>query len=542
MNKYFLLISVCLSFILVNGQSFSTKLFPSTTFKIASHFPAGENNNVLGKTAFINRTITKQNLVLENGNFSFHDTTFNVDGDIIVKSATVNFKNCTLNIQGNLNITASNVTFTGSKINIVLQRDLQYSAQIYDRSNITLDGTTMQGINYQTEFYTMAENGNSPSVILRNKSRCLNHAGFGFYNQSTVTINNSNIGEVQARDKSQITIQNSSAYLVFFYPQGSFSISDIHAGKNISRIIELPNLWKVTIQNADSLISGYQIDLYKGTNLTLNNSTDIVLSIHTPGNLSKKVSASGITKSFSHTDSLVTLGPKFYFNNSRIELFNIYTSGNDTVEIHNTSVNESSAFNNSVLIIGSPNDSTFAACNLMQTQNRGEIQFVNTTVKADPESDPSAFALDSSRIVFKNSDLQKLKIGATQISKIYISNCKNYNASLTHLFDNAQLFFSLPTSIKERITYINPEYHLFQNHPNPFNPTTTIRFFIPERSKVDLRIFDLLGREIIKLMDDELEQGEHSVLLDAHNLSSGIYFYRMVTHEFISTKKLLLLK
>ena len=86
------------------------------------------------------------------------------------------------------------------------------------------------------------------------------------------------------------------------------------------------------------------------------------------------------------------------------------------------------------------------------------------------------------------------------------------------------------------------EYSLHQNYPNPFNPSTKIKYSIPENQKVVLKIFDLLGREISTLINEEKPAGNYEVEFIADNLSSGIYFYRLQAGEFVKTKKLMLLK
>ncbi len=85
-------------------------------------------------------------------------------------------------------------------------------------------------------------------------------------------------------------------------------------------------------------------------------------------------------------------------------------------------------------------------------------------------------------------------------------------------------------------------FGLEQNFPNPFNPTTTIRFSLPKPSPVILKIFDLLGREAAILVNEEKEPGEYDITFDASRFSSGVYFYRLRAGEFVSTKKLMVLK
>jgi CHRD domain/Secretion system C-terminal sorting domain len=86
------------------------------------------------------------------------------------------------------------------------------------------------------------------------------------------------------------------------------------------------------------------------------------------------------------------------------------------------------------------------------------------------------------------------------------------------------------------------EFVLRQNFPNPFNPSTTITYQIPELSKVTLNVYDIIGNEIATLVNEEKQSGTYSVEFDATKLSSGIYLYRLQADNFIATKKLILLK
>lgn len=95
----------------------------------------------------------------------------------------------------------------------------------------------------------------------------------------------------------------------------------------------------------------------------------------------------------------------------------------------------------------------------------------------------------------------------------------------------------------QRYGQIPDKFMLEQNYPNPFNPSTVIRYQLPVSSKVDLRVFDVLGREVAQLVHNQMEsQGMHTVTFNASGLSSGIYFYRLRTGDYIQTKKMLLLK
>ena len=96
--------------------------------------------------------------------------------------------------------------------------------------------------------------------------------------------------------------------------------------------------------------------------------------------------------------------------------------------------------------------------------------------------------------------------------------------------------------VKNKTTPIPKNYKLSQNYPNPFNPTTTINFSIPNGSKVRLRVYDVLGREVSSLVNSYLPGGNYSYQFNGKGLSSGVYFYKLTTDEFSAVKKLNLLK
>jgi hypothetical protein len=85
-------------------------------------------------------------------------------------------------------------------------------------------------------------------------------------------------------------------------------------------------------------------------------------------------------------------------------------------------------------------------------------------------------------------------------------------------------------------------YALEQNYPNPFNPSTTIKFALPKASVTKLTVYNLLGQKVSTLVDGQLEAGVHSVRFDATRLATGVYFYRLEAGDYLSHKKMLLLK
>ena len=91
------------------------------------------------------------------------------------------------------------------------------------------------------------------------------------------------------------------------------------------------------------------------------------------------------------------------------------------------------------------------------------------------------------------------------------------------------------------------EFSLDQNYPNPFNPSTTINFGLASDSKVMLKVFNVLGQEILTLVNGNMVAGAHKVNFEASSLNSGIYFYRLEANvangnNFVDVKKMILTK
>jgi hypothetical protein len=91
------------------------------------------------------------------------------------------------------------------------------------------------------------------------------------------------------------------------------------------------------------------------------------------------------------------------------------------------------------------------------------------------------------------------------------------------------------------------DYALYDNYPNPFNPETTIKYQIPEKGQVTLKIYNMIGQEVRMLINEEKNAGIYQVLWDGKNdngqlLPNGMYFYRLVSDYFIAVKKMSLIK
>ena len=124
----------------------------------------------------------------------------------------------------------------------------------------------------------------------------------------------------------------------------------------------------------------------------------------------------------------------------------------------------------------------------------------------------------------------------TQAPKTIIEHIKIVNNDIQKVFSN-------PISkSKSKGSNLPTVFYLSQNYPNPFNPTTKINFDIPKDVKVKIMVYDVLGREVIKLVDEFKKAGRYIVEFNGNNYASGVYFYRIEAGEFVLAKKMVLIK
>ncbi len=136
--------------------------------------------------------------------------------------------------------------------------------------------------------------------------------------------------------------------------------------------------------------------------------------------------------------------------------------------------------------------------------------------------------------IVNDSSFTSVSILLDANQKIYMVGNTGYNF-LTVKYD--QLIGIHPINSDSPVSF-----KLYSNYPNPFNPVTKIQFGIPFKSNVNISIFDILGRQIEILLDKELSAGKYSIDFDGSKYSSGIYFYRLVSEDYIETKKMILIK
>ena len=171
---------------------------------------------------------------------------------------------------------------------------------------------------------------------------------------------------------------------------------------------------------------------------------------------------------------------------------------------------------------------------------------------------------DNSRLVSTISDNDKIiqlsrikkSLGLENIDINQLNNSKQidiinkllafklYEISILSSIHNTRPLdrFHLATKKSNTINNLPRSFMLYQNYPNPFNPISTIRYDIPKQSFVRITIFDILGRELKTLLNEQKEPGYYEINFDGSNYSSGVYFYRINAGSFTSIKNMVLIK
>lgn len=152
-------------------------------------------------------------------------------------------------------------------------------------------------------------------------------------------------------------------------------------------------------------------------------------------------------------------------------------------------------------------------------------------------------------VIYRGSHPDSLNFLATSKDTLFIdstpvSDESYYGVSAQDVHDNESpktLVLIMVSSEREDDNILNA-FALSQNYPNPFNPLTTIKYTLPQASFVTLNVYNTLGQMAMLLVDGKKEAGNYEVNFDASGLQSGVYFYRLVAGDFISTKKFVLLK
>ena len=171
------------------------------------------------------------------------------------------------------------------------------------------------------------------------------------------------------------------------------------------------------------------------------------------------------------------------------------------------------------------------------------VEFTFQYEASDPDNDPLTFSLEGSYPLgcsITSNGLLKWAPTASQVGLVYTLTIKVSDGSLSKTTTTTIVVDQL-VSARDPNT-LPTATELYQNYPNPFNPTTTIEYSLKNDSHVSISVFNILGQEVVTLVNSFKRAGFHSVDFKGTNLESGIYIYRITAGNFVDVKRMMLLK
>ena len=252
---------------------------------------------------------------------------------------------------------------------------------------------------------------------------------------------------------------------------------------------------------------------------------------------------SGVVKDSTITDSLksitgLNLGNKYYW---RVKAKNVAGWGNFSSIWNFTTVPPAPA---APVLVSPLNNSINLQLNVLLDWS--SVSFAASyRIQIANDSMFTSMVFDTSSV---NRDSLRVRPGLLTLNTKYFWRVNAANVSGTGQWSSVWNFRTSSVGINITGNVIPDEFKLYTNYPNPFNPTTKIRFEIPKASVgqtflfVTIKVFDIMGREIATLVNEVLAPGTYEATFDGTALSSGTYFYKLTSGSFSQTKKLTLLK
>ncbi|MBS4027701.1 MAG: SBBP repeat-containing protein [Ignavibacteriales bacterium] len=555
-----------------NDDMFVSKIRLSTSFTITSS--AGLNGNISPSGNVIVNYGANQIFTI-TPNTGYHIDSVIVDGSYIGTQSSFTFTNVTANhsivakfsintfvitaIEGtNGTITPSgniivnygaNQQFTiSANANYHIDSVIVDSAYVGTQSSYTFTNVTANhsistkfAINTFTIFATAGANGNiSPSgnvIVNYGANQTFNISPNAGYHIDSVFIDGTYSGTINSYQFTNVTANHTisvkfaiNTYTITASADSNGSISPsgnivVNYGTNKTFTISANAHYHILRVLVDGTNIGTQTS-YTFTNISANHTIAATFAIDT-----LVVSASaGINGSiFPNGNVVVNYGANQTFNFTPNFSYHI-----DSIIVDNT-------------YIGIPATYTF---NNVITNHTISARFRLNSYTISASAGTNGTISPSGNVIVFHGASQTFSISANAgyrvdsviVDSLFIGTDSSY--TFTNVISNHSIFatFTFATGITDSKNTIPKVFALYQNFPNPFNPITEIRFDLPEEVFTTLKIYDVLGREVATLVNGIETAGYKSVQFDASSLNSGMYFYKLIAGNFISVKKLLLLK
>ena len=210
----------------------------------------------------------------------------------------------------------------------------------------------------------------------------------------------------------------------------------------------------------------------------------------------------------------------FNVNDNSTLLYSVFYGVNDSLCINNSLINNDMV-NFKIEIIDDQNQQVLGVFDNIVQSRQSIIEYENKSYQVNLQG------------IGNKSVKLRLVVENNFTSEYSLSNIYSFDQALgktsTHTIN-----WNDHTTVKE--------YALEQNYPNPFNPTTTIKYQLPKDGIVTLKVYDILGSEVATLVNEQKTAGRYEVSFDASKLASGVYIYKLQSGEYVSSKKMMLLK
>ncbi|MCK5573491.1 MAG: T9SS type A sorting domain-containing protein, partial [Bacteroidetes bacterium] len=189
-------------------------------------------------------------------------------------------------------------------------------------------------------------------------------------------------------------------------------------------------------------------------------------------------------------------------------------------------------------------DSSFSVTNIGGSEDSVyvSLDYVNVTPEAAVSVSPEAFSLPAGASQEVTFSITPSMLAVNTVYNAVVMLDSRFGSGTTH-FEKTMKFgiVPAPTDVAAEAS-LPSEFVLLQNFPNPFNPSTTIRYGLPRRSRVSLAVYNTLGQRVRTLVNGEQEAGYHELQFGADGLASGLYIYRLETETAILTQRMVMVR
>ncbi|MEA3357373.1 MAG: hypothetical protein U9Q67_02965 [Patescibacteria group bacterium] len=296
-----------------------------------------------------------------------------------------------------------NLEMENSTLTLLPVYDNEIGVFVAGDSYLSLEDSKIESEEFQ--FFVSANPGEdtSPEIILEDSEIC-GHSGIYLQNRTKFYAKDSIVEELHLRDDVKAELVNSNVYPVLFSDSDE-TYTELSAGDDITYKLESEKGWILDMTGCE--VWGYQIDIYDGNNITVVDSSDLVLSLHSPGNLGEKLELSSqLTDSEPSDGELDEFGAKFSWQNTIIDMMNVYVESGDEVSVENNLVNEADVSDEGVLNMSN----LTAHCNLCSATDSSELLFENVEIVIDEDTKPTLTISGNANVQISNSDITELTI------------------------------------------------------------------------------------------------------------------------------------